>query len=63
MDNDEKEQCIDAIRAELKSFQDLDVFDEVAQEEAPVMKKEGSHPKKLLARLILVTKPSAQDHN
>eukprot|EP00975_Prorocentrum_lima_P016614 3522900-Prorocentrum_lima.AAC.1 len=44
MDNDEKEQWIDAMRAELKSFGDLDVFDEVAQEEAKVMKTKGRQP-------------------
>eukprot|EP00975_Prorocentrum_lima_P024848 5218954-Prorocentrum_lima.AAC.1 len=63
MDKDETEQWIDAIKAELKLFEDMDVFDEVTQEEAKVMKKEGSHPQRLPARLILVKKPSAQDHN
>eukprot|EP00975_Prorocentrum_lima_P067355 12914437-Prorocentrum_lima.AAC.1 len=58
MDNEEKEQWIDTIRAELKSFEDLEVFDEVTQEEANAMKKEGSQPKKLPARLILVKKKS-----
>eukprot|EP00975_Prorocentrum_lima_P012214 2593123-Prorocentrum_lima.AAC.1 len=63
MDNDEKEHWMDAIRAELKFFEDLEAFDEVTQEEAKVMKREGSYPKKLLARLFLVKKPTAQDHN
>eukprot|EP00975_Prorocentrum_lima_P047471 9925749-Prorocentrum_lima.AAC.1 len=34
MDDDEKGPWIDAIKAELKSSEDLDVFDEVTQEEA-----------------------------
>eukprot|EP00975_Prorocentrum_lima_P000440 83689-Prorocentrum_lima.AAC.1 len=63
MDNDEKELWIESIRAELKSFEDLEVFDEVIPEEARTMRQGGSCPKKLLARLILVKKPSAQDHN
>eukprot|EP00975_Prorocentrum_lima_P068007 12918268-Prorocentrum_lima.AAC.1 len=53
MDNYEKEQWIDAIRAELKSFKDLEVFDEVTTEEMKIMKRKGSYPKKLPARLIL----------
>eukprot|EP00975_Prorocentrum_lima_P031862 6688129-Prorocentrum_lima.AAC.1 len=42
MDDEEKEHWIDAIKAELKLFEDLDVLDEVTQEEAHIMKREGS---------------------
>eukprot|EP00975_Prorocentrum_lima_P010092 2150962-Prorocentrum_lima.AAC.1 len=53
MDNDAKEQWIDAIRAELTSFEDLEVFNEVTPEEVKGMKQEGIHPKRLPARLTL----------
>eukprot|EP00975_Prorocentrum_lima_P044224 9272489-Prorocentrum_lima.AAC.1 len=54
MDNDEKELWIESIRAELKSFEDVEVFDEVIPEEVRAMRQRGSYPKKLPARLILV---------
>eukprot|EP00975_Prorocentrum_lima_P004435 962034-Prorocentrum_lima.AAC.1 len=41
MNDEEKEEWIEAIRAELKSFEEMEVFDEVTQEEAREMKKEG----------------------
>eukprot|EP00975_Prorocentrum_lima_P056990 11957353-Prorocentrum_lima.AAC.1 len=63
MADEEKELWIESIRAGLKSFEDLEVFDEVTSEEVKAMKQGGSYPKKLPARLILVKKPSAQDHN
>eukprot|EP00975_Prorocentrum_lima_P065500 12903821-Prorocentrum_lima.AAC.1 len=63
MDNDEKEQWTDSIRAELRSFEDLEVFDEVTYDEVRTMRQRGSYPQKLPARLILVKKPSPQDHN
>eukprot|EP00975_Prorocentrum_lima_P043301 9091448-Prorocentrum_lima.AAC.1 len=63
MDDEEKEEWIEAIRAELKSFEEMEVFDEVTQEEVSEMKKVGGQMKRLPARLILVKKPSAQDHN
>eukprot|EP00975_Prorocentrum_lima_P027717 5826586-Prorocentrum_lima.AAC.1 len=53
MTADEKELWIEAIRAELKSFEELKMFDEVAPHEATAMKKEGTYPKRLPARLIL----------
>eukprot|EP00975_Prorocentrum_lima_P031968 6713182-Prorocentrum_lima.AAC.1 len=46
MDNDEKEQWIESIRAELKSFEDLEVFDEVTLDEVRVLRQRGSYPKK-----------------
>eukprot|EP00975_Prorocentrum_lima_P049392 10331947-Prorocentrum_lima.AAC.1 len=53
MTDDEKELWIDSIRAELKSFEELNVFDEVTPHEVVAMKKEGTYPKRLPARLIL----------
>eukprot|EP00975_Prorocentrum_lima_P065550 12904085-Prorocentrum_lima.AAC.1 len=63
MDNDEKEQRIEAIRAEMTSFEDLEVFDEVTPAEVKVMKQEGINPKRLPARLTPVKKPDPQEHN
>eukprot|EP00975_Prorocentrum_lima_P048145 10069348-Prorocentrum_lima.AAC.1 len=63
MEDDEKELWTESIRAELKPFEDLKVFDEVTPEDVRAMKQKGSYPKKLPARLILVKKPSAQHHN
>eukprot|EP00975_Prorocentrum_lima_P031783 6673286-Prorocentrum_lima.AAC.1 len=42
---------------------EMEVFDEVTQEEAKDMRQEGSQVKRLPAILILVKKPSAQDHD
>eukprot|EP00975_Prorocentrum_lima_P038343 8058490-Prorocentrum_lima.AAC.1 len=53
MNSDEKEQWVEAIRAALPSFADLEVFDQVMPEEVRYMKQEGIHPKRLPARLIL----------
>eukprot|EP00975_Prorocentrum_lima_P010465 2223387-Prorocentrum_lima.AAC.1 len=53
MDDDEKGLWAESIRAELKSFEALEVFDEVAPEEVRAMKQKGSYPKRLPARLIL----------
>eukprot|EP00975_Prorocentrum_lima_P054007 11327380-Prorocentrum_lima.AAC.1 len=39
MGKDEKELWIESIRAELKSFKDLEVFDEVTSEEVRTMKQ------------------------
>eukprot|EP00975_Prorocentrum_lima_P041915 8809072-Prorocentrum_lima.AAC.1 len=53
MEDDEKELWTESIRAELKSFEDLEVFDEVTPEEVRTMKQKGRYPKRLPARLIL----------
>eukprot|EP00975_Prorocentrum_lima_P007579 1626947-Prorocentrum_lima.AAC.1 len=53
MNDEEKEDWIEAIRAELKSFEEMEVFDEVTQEEAKDMKKKGGEVKRVPARLIL----------
>eukprot|EP00975_Prorocentrum_lima_P039227 8244194-Prorocentrum_lima.AAC.1 len=53
MDDDEKEQWLESIRAELRSFEDLEVFDEVTSDEVRTLTQRGSYPKKLPARLIL----------
>eukprot|EP00975_Prorocentrum_lima_P022868 4812587-Prorocentrum_lima.AAC.1 len=53
MDNDEKELWIKPIRAELKSFEDLEVFDEVTSDEVRNIRQGGRYPRKLPARLIL----------
>eukprot|EP00975_Prorocentrum_lima_P071477 12937919-Prorocentrum_lima.AAC.1 len=53
MSSEDREQWIDAIRAELSSFADLEVFDQVMPEEVRAMKQEAIHPKRLPARLIL----------
>eukprot|EP00975_Prorocentrum_lima_P000242 50289-Prorocentrum_lima.AAC.1 len=53
MNDDEKEDWVEAIRAELKSFEEMEVFDEVIQEDARDMKRKGGEVKRLPARLIL----------
>eukprot|EP00975_Prorocentrum_lima_P031680 6650446-Prorocentrum_lima.AAC.1 len=53
MEYEEKELWTESIRAWLKSFEDLEVFDEVTPEEVKAMKQKGSYPKRLPARLIL----------
>eukprot|EP00975_Prorocentrum_lima_P065460 12903595-Prorocentrum_lima.AAC.1 len=63
MSSDDREQWIDAIRAELSSFTDLEVFDQVMPEEVRAMKQEGTHPKRLPALIILVKKPDPQEHH
>eukprot|EP00975_Prorocentrum_lima_P040696 8543215-Prorocentrum_lima.AAC.1 len=63
MTDGEKELWIDSIRAELKSFEELKVFDKVTPHEVVAMKQEGVYPKRLPARLILVKKPSVHEHN
>eukprot|EP00975_Prorocentrum_lima_P063960 12894684-Prorocentrum_lima.AAC.1 len=47
MDNDEKKQWMESIRAELKSFEDLEVQDEVTSDEVRTLRQRGSYPKKL----------------
>eukprot|EP00975_Prorocentrum_lima_P026346 5537516-Prorocentrum_lima.AAC.1 len=49
MDGYEKEQCIDAIRAELPSFAELDVFDQVMQEDITTMRRKGIHSSQEIA--------------
>eukprot|EP00975_Prorocentrum_lima_P018368 3868153-Prorocentrum_lima.AAC.1 len=63
MDNDEKEQWIDAIRADVMSFENLEVFDQVTPDGVRALRQEGIHPKRLVARLILVKKPDPQEHH
>eukprot|EP00975_Prorocentrum_lima_P044351 9297786-Prorocentrum_lima.AAC.1 len=53
MTDDEKELWTESIRAELKSFEDLEVFDEVSPDEVRAMREKGTYPKRLPARLIL----------
>eukprot|EP00975_Prorocentrum_lima_P057774 12116327-Prorocentrum_lima.AAC.1 len=57
MNSEDREQWADAIRAELSSFADLDVFDQVMPEDITAMSKSGIHPKRLRALLILVKRP------
>eukprot|EP00975_Prorocentrum_lima_P019324 4070176-Prorocentrum_lima.AAC.1 len=63
MNEEEKESWIEAIKAELESFKEMEVFDETTYQEMKNMKVNGGEVKRLPARLILVKKPSAQDHN
>eukprot|EP00975_Prorocentrum_lima_P064741 12899346-Prorocentrum_lima.AAC.1 len=51
MEDYENELWTESIRAELKSFEDLEVFDAVTPGESN--EEKGSHPKRLPARLIL----------
>eukprot|EP00975_Prorocentrum_lima_P062623 12886633-Prorocentrum_lima.AAC.1 len=53
MSSGDREQWVDAIRAELPSFADLEVFGQVMPEEITAMKKSGIYPNILPARLIL----------
>eukprot|EP00975_Prorocentrum_lima_P018583 3912975-Prorocentrum_lima.AAC.1 len=53
MTNVEKELWVESIRAELKSFEELEVFDEVSPSDVMAMKEQGKYPKRLPARLIL----------
>eukprot|EP00975_Prorocentrum_lima_P021343 4496032-Prorocentrum_lima.AAC.1 len=53
MDNDQKESWIESIRAELKSFANREVSDEVTSGEVRTMRQGGRYPKQLPARLIL----------
>eukprot|EP00975_Prorocentrum_lima_P031140 6538133-Prorocentrum_lima.AAC.1 len=52
MSSYDREQWVDAIRAELSYFDDLEVFDQVMPEEITAMKRNGIYPKRLPARLI-----------
>eukprot|EP00975_Prorocentrum_lima_P047786 9992680-Prorocentrum_lima.AAC.1 len=63
MDKMKKEQWIEAINAEQTSLEDLEVFNEVTREEVKAMMREGIHPQRMPARLILVRKPDPQERN
>eukprot|EP00975_Prorocentrum_lima_P038892 8168655-Prorocentrum_lima.AAC.1 len=63
MSSADREQWVDAIRAELPYFKNLEVFDQVMPEEIKAMRREGIYPKILPGRLILVKKLGPREHH